>query len=89
VRGALNKIDGVAKIEADAKTRTCSFMVPQDLDVSEKLAEISKGNSHMKGYTITSDGGAASEPAEDAASPSESPKTSAPSEGEPELEPAK
>jgi hypothetical protein len=52
----LNKIDGVAKIETNPGARTCSFMVPQDVDVSAKLVEVSEGNSHLGGYTITSDG---------------------------------
>lgn len=53
MRGALNKIDGVAKIETDISSRTCSFLVPKDVDVEEKLNEVAEGNSHLSGFTIT------------------------------------
>ena len=53
VRGALQKIDGVADIQTDVEGRKCSFKLSDpDASYKDQLAEMAKTNEHLTGYSI-------------------------------------
>jgi len=52
VRGDLKKIEGITDIQADPKTRVCSFRIPASSDYESQLVEFAKTNQHLAGYSI-------------------------------------
>ena len=52
MKGALEGVDGVADIQTDVATNSCTFKAPKDLDVDAALNEIvAGGNAHVKGWS--------------------------------------
>lgn len=58
MRDALSDLPSVADITTDASTQLCTFSVDLDqLDLAEKLNELSKSNEHIAGWTNITTGG--------------------------------
>jgi hypothetical protein len=52
VEGALAGVSGVSDINCDAKTRSCTFSAPKDLDVAATLNKLVEGgNKHIKDWS--------------------------------------
>ena len=53
MRGDLAKVKGVSDIQTDIPGRVCKFkLANSDLDIKAKLAELSKTNSHIRGWKM-------------------------------------
>jgi hypothetical protein len=52
VRGALNKIEGVADIQTDPTKAVASFKVKKGVEYKTKLEELAKNNQHLKDFEI-------------------------------------
>ena len=53
MRGDLVKVKGVSDIQTDIPARICKFkLANSELDIKAKLAELSKTNSHIRGWKI-------------------------------------
>lgn len=55
MRGDLAKVPGITEIETDIANRICKFkLAAGDLNLQDKLDELSKTNDHIAGFTIES-----------------------------------